>query len=145
MVYNSTAAVILTSTVDGREAACPGERVTYTCYVAQGDATGWIAPPVLVDTTLVVFIPAHPKILRCSDVTVVRCAEFNFQANLTRVGTIVNGIADMTSTFSFTARAGLNGTVVQCSDLTSHLIPPAVHTFTVAGKLLTRARLGIMM
>lgn len=133
-IYNSVATATLTSTVDGRGTACPGEVVTYTCNVTLGFDIGWTVPPVLVDTALVVFIPANPKVLRCSDFSAIQCADLDFQANLTVVGAVVNGAADMTSTFRFTARAGLNGTVVECSGLTSSLTT-SNHTLTVAGKL----------
>ena len=133
-IYNSVATATLTSSLDGRQTACPGEVVTYTCNVTLGYDIGWTVPPVLADTTLVVFIPANQRVLRCNDFPAIQCADLDFQANLTAVGTVVNGAADMTSTFRFTARAGLNKTVVECSALTSSLTT-SNHTFTVAGEL----------
>ena len=134
VIYNSVATVTLTSTLVGRQTACPGEVVTYTCNVTLGFDIGWTVPPVLMDTTLVVFIPTNPKVLRCSDFSAIQCADLDFQANLTAVGTVVNGAADMTSTFRFTARAWLNETLVECSGLTSSLTTSS-QTFKVAGKL----------
>ena len=65
----------------------------------------------------------------------MQCAGFDFVATLTNVGTIdMNGAADLTSTFRFTARAGLNGTVVQCSGTTSPSTPSESLNFTVAGE-----------
>ena len=67
VIYNPLATVTLTSTLNGRQAACPGEEVTYTCSVIQGFSIGWTAAPVLVDITLVVFIPSDPRrTLGCS-------------------------------------------------------------------------------
>ena len=139
LVYNLSspvATVTLTSTLDGRQAACPGEVVTYTCNVNQGFVLGWTAVPVLVDATFVAFRPSDSMMLGCDNVSSpVQCNEFDFQAILTNVGTVdMNGAADMTSTFRFTARAGLNGSVVECSGTTSPPTPSESHTFTVAGK-----------
>ena len=139
-VYNLTSPVAtssLSSTLDGRQAACPGEVVTYTCTVTQGFALGWTAAPVLVDNTFVVFTPTDLRMLGCSNVSSpVQCNEFDFLATLTNVGPrdIMTGAADMTSTFRFTARAELNGTVVECTGTTSPPTPSVNHMFTVAGK-----------
>jgi len=37
------ATITLTSNVDGRQAACPGEVVTYTCTMIQGAVITWTA------------------------------------------------------------------------------------------------------
>jgi len=60
----------------------------------------------------------------------VLCTDINFQAELTSIGTLdVNNLAELTSTFRFTATAGLNGTVVECSGVTVATVPPtADHT-----------------
>ena len=95
---------------------------------------GWGAAPVL-DAALVQFAPTNSRILGCRNVTAIQCDDFDFLATLTSVGTVdMTGAADMTSTFRFTARAGLNGTVVECSGTTSPPIPSESHMFTVAGK-----------
>ena len=134
VIYNPVATVTLTSTLDGRQAACPGE-VTYSCNVTQGFSVSWTAAPVLVSLTFVRLLPSGPRMLRCSDIQAIQCADLDFQANLTVTSTVVNGMADLTSTFRFTARVELNETVVECSGLTLPLTPPVNHTFTVAGKL----------
>ena len=109
--------------------------MTYTCTLTQGFLIGWTAAPVLVDATFVQFTPTDPRMLGCSNVSSpVQCAEFEFLATLTSVGPVQSGAADMTSTFRFTARAGLNGTEVECSGTTSPPTPSESHTFTVAGK-----------
>ena len=60
----------------------------------------------------------------------VQCTDINFRAELTSVGTLdVNNLADLTSTFRFTATAELNGTVVECSGVTvATVLPSADHT-----------------
>ena len=132
------ATVTLASTVDGRQAACPGEVVTFTCTVIQGAIITWTAAPVLVSTTAVVFQSTTPSddSRSCSDSSSpVPCADLDYQATLTSVGTLdMNGIADMTSTFRFTARAELNGAVVQCSVVTATTTPPANQTLNVVGE-----------
>ena len=103
--------------------------------MTQGFTIGWTAAPVLVDTTLVVFIPFDQRrMLGCSNVSSIQCADFDFQATLMSVGPVQSGAAEMTSTFTFTTRAGLNGTVVECSGTTSPPTPSESHTFTIAGK-----------
>ena len=61
LVYNLFSPVAtssLSSTLDGRQAACHGELVTYTCNVTQGFLIGWGATPVL-DAALVQFACSH--------------------------------------------------------------------------------------
>ena len=129
------ATITLSSTLDGRQAACPGEVVTYTCTVTQGFLIGWTAAPVLVDATFTRFTPTGPRLVGCSNASSpVQCVDFDFQSILTNVGPVQSGAADMTSTFRFTARAGLNRTMVECSGTTSPPTPAETHTFTVAGK-----------
>ena len=131
LVYNLSSPVAtssLSSTLEGRQAACPGEVVTYTCNVTQGFLIGWGATPVL-DAALVQFAPTDSRILGCSNVTAIQCDDFDFLATLTSVGTVsMNGAADMTSTFRFTATVGLNGTVVECTRTTSPSTPSANQT-----------------
>ena len=40
-----TAMVTLTSTLDGRQAACPGEVMTYTCTALRTTVVSWFALP----------------------------------------------------------------------------------------------------
>ena len=102
--------------------------------MTQGFLIGWGATPVL-DATLAQFAPTDSRILGCSNVTAIQCDDFDFQATLTSVGTVdMTGAADMTSTFRFTARPGINGTVVECSGLTVPSTPSVNHTFTIAGE-----------
>ena len=121
--------------MDGRQAACPWDVVTYTCTLIQGGSLTWTAAPVLVDPAAVVFIAATPSdnSRSCSPST-VQCAVLNYQATLTNVGTLTSGRADMTSTFRFTARAELNGTVVQCSGVTDPVTPAENQVLNIAGE-----------
>ena len=128
------ATTTLTSTLGGRQAACPGEEVTYTCNVTAAIAISWTVTPIFVIESLVRFLPTTPLNQRVTCST-MQCAGFDFLATLTNVGPLdMNGAADMTSTFRFTARAGLNGTVVQCSGTTLPSTPSESRDFIVAGK-----------
>ena len=133
----STAAITLTSSVVGQ--VCPGEVVTYTCMVDQAAIVGWTATPVLTDPTAVVFVATAPSDQRtrdCSSVSSVQCTDLDFHATFTVDGIIDgNGYADLSSTFRFTARAGLNGTVVQCTAATASGAPRANQSLIVAGKV----------
>ena len=97
-------------------------------------AISWTVAPIFVMESLVRFVPTTPLNQRVT-CTTMQCAGFDFVATLTNVGPLdMNGLADMTSTFRFTARAELNGTVVQCSGQTSPSTPAESHNFIVAGK-----------
>ena len=131
----------LTSSVDGRRTACPGEGVTYTCTVTERLILEWIAEPFIMPSNRLQFSStASPedRVLACSDPTSpVQCSDFDYQATLTSVGTIRNRFADMTSTFRFTASARVNGTVLQCRGLTATEDQMARQTLYVTGGLHT--------
>ena len=93
----------LTSTLDRRQTACPGEVVTYTCIVLRTSAVGWDVPP---DIMQFIYFP--------SSQTGQPVNIGDFQVVLTNVGPIDMGLADLTTTLTVTATAGRNGTVVQC-------------------------------
>ena len=122
MCSNTPATITLSSTLDGQPAS-PGELVTYTCTVTDAATISWTAAPVFTSSSFVQFLsttPSNQRMRSCSDVTSVDCADIDFQAILTSVGPLdVNGVANLTSTFSFNATAQRNGTVVECSGLTS--------------------------
>lgn len=122
-----------------KDAACPDMGITYTCTVTDAGTITWTAAPVLVDPALVQFAATslpNERMRRCSDPsTTVQCTELDYLANLTSVGTVdINGLADLTSTFSFTATANLSGTVVQCSALTAAGMQTANRNLIFAGK-----------
>ena len=92
----------LISTLDGRQAACPGEVVTYTCTVLQTAVISWFALP---DIEGVHYFPSSQigqKVIG------------DFQIAFTRVGPIAMRHADLTITLTVTATLAHNGTVVQC-------------------------------
>ena len=111
-VTDYAATITLTSTVDGRQAACPGDVVTYTCNVIEGNVLQWI---VIVYSSHYLhqrtqFWPAviPPQLCSVLILTIM-------QATLTDVGTVQGGaFRDMTSIFRFTVSARVNGTVVEC-------------------------------
>ena len=138
--YHSLVATItLTSSVDARQAACPEEVMTYTCTVTQAASITWTAAPVLVGTSVRFrsISPSDEWQLSCSDTSSpVQCADLDYQATLTSVGIVdMIGAADLMSTFRFTARAELNGTVVQCSTVNVPNAPPDSQVLNVAGEL----------
>ena len=110
--------------------------VTYACTLTQGFSISWTAAPVLVDAALVRFVTSDSagRMRGCSDIQAIQCADFDFQATLASVGPVMNGARDMTSTFTFTTRPGLNGTVVECNGFTIPSTPSVNHTLIVAGK-----------
>ena len=96
--------MMLTSTLDGRQAACPGEVVTYTCTVPRTSSAGWDVPPDIMQFT---YFPSS-QTGQPDDIGY-------FQVVLTNVGVLDNmGLADLTFTLTVTATLGQNGTVVNC-------------------------------
>ena len=98
------ATVTLTSTLDGRPAACPGEVVTYTCTVLRTSSITWfVLPDIDVD-----YFPNSPL----GEQTIR-----GFQVALTnRVPDPTNPttLADLTITLTVTATLARNWTVVEC-------------------------------
>ena len=132
------ATTILSSTLDGRQTACPGEVVTYTCTVTQAFLLEWTAEPFINETNRLQFsrsTPAEDRVIDCSDSSTVPCTDLDYRTTLTSVGPAQNGLADMTSTFRFTASARVNGTVVECRESTATGVQMANSTLIVAGVL----------
>ena len=101
-----TATITLTSTLNGRQTACPGEVVTYTCTVLRTTVVSWFALPDIDGVGY--FANGGPFGQQVTG---------DFQLTLTnRVPDAVNPerLADLTTTLTVTATAGHNGTVVQC-------------------------------
>ena len=111
----------LTSSVEqaGRQAACPGEEVTFTCTVTDAAGLQWIAEP---------FIPQINP-LDFTFLSEVESIQEDNSGNFTAVLTSVTPSGDLTSELTVTATETLNETVVQCSAITSDLN----ETFIVAG------------
>ena len=134
-ISNTPATITLNSTLNGQPAN-PGEVVNYTCTLNETSQIIWTAPPVFRSDNDVQFVPTSTqRMLNCSNVLNINCADLDFRAALTSVGTIDmnSGTADMTSTFRFTATVALNGTVIQCSGLTAAGTEMANQTLIVEG------------
>ena len=132
------ATTTLSSTLGGRQTACPGEVVIYTCTVTQAFLIDWTAEPFIGESNRLQFsrsTPAEDRVIDCSDSSTVPCADLDYRTTLTSVGPVQNGFADMTSTFRFTASARVNGTVVQCRGSTATGVQMANSTLIVAGLL----------
>ena len=117
------------------QAVCPREVVTYTCTVTQASNLGWSAEPFISSSSPVRFVVGthnEQATQSCGDISSVDCTDIDFRATLTSVGP-GTGAADLTSTFTFTATARLNGTVVQCSGLTAGGAIMELETLNVAG------------
>ena len=97
-----TAAVTLTSTLDERQAACPGEVVTYTCTAPRTSSIGWNVPPDIMQFN---YFPSSP--IGQQDIG-------DYQVALVSNVPISMGLADLNITLTVTATADRNGTVVQC-------------------------------
>ena len=109
----------------------------YICTLTQAIRLEWTAVPFINNNNRLQFTtttPSENRVLTCG--SSVQCADLDYQATLTSVGPVQNGLADMTSTFRFTASARVNGTVVQCIESTATGIQRANSTLIVAGGLL---------
>ena len=98
----------LTSSVeqDGRQAACPGEVVTFTCMVMEATRLSWIAGPFIPQIN---FASTH----KAGDTAV----SGPFRATLDSTMFIGGGLLTFGSTLTVTASGSgtLNGTEIQCS------------------------------
>ena len=93
----------LTSTLNGRQTACPGEVVTYTCTVLRTAVISWVVSPGIMNR-----VDYYPR-----DQIGQRVVG-DFQIALTSNVPIVVGLADLTIALTVTATLARNGTVVQC-------------------------------
>ena len=97
----------------------------------------WTAVPFINNNNRLQFTtttPSENRVLACGTSTSsVQCADFDYQATLTSVGPVQNSLADMTSTFSFTASVRVNDTVVQCRESTATGIQIENRTFIATG------------
>ena len=112
--------------------------MTLTCTVIQAFLIDWTAEPFIGESNRLQFsrsTPAEDRVIDCSDNSTVPCVDLDYRATLTSVGPVQNGFADMTSTFSFTASARVNGTVVQCRGSTATGAQMVNSTLIVAGML----------
>ena len=96
----------LTSTLDGRQTACPREVVTYTCTVLRTTVVSWFALPDIDGVGY--FANGGPFGQQVTG---------DFQLALTnRVPDAVNPerVADLTTSLTVTATLARNGIVVEC-------------------------------
>ena len=95
--------------------------VTFTCTVFQGFQLEWIVEPFLPASNgsiqFIITDTIGTTILR--QCTNPQCDNIDFVATFTNITNAVDDIfADMTSTLTFNATAGLNGSVIQCRGTT---------------------------
>ena len=123
----SAQTVTLTSSVEQneRQAACPGEVVTFTCMVTDGVVLSWTAEPYFNMSDLIRFVVSNDV-----GMTIVDNSGL-FRATLTSVSQ--SGIfGDLTSDLTVTASETLGGTVVQCLATSTILMSK---TLTLAGTM----------
>ena len=94
----------MTSTLDGSQAACPGEEVTYTCTVLRTAVVSWFALP---DINGVDYFARDQVGQRAINDFQLALTNRVLDPNNTR-------LADLTTTLTVTATAGRNGAMVQC-------------------------------
>ena len=115
IVFSNLDATLTSSVMeDGRQAACPGEVVTFTCDVTDSATLSWDFLPYIsaFGNTSVVFRPSDegkPPLQREKNITV----------NLTRVVPHPSNelAANFTSTLTVPAVLELNGSVVECGGI----------------------------
>ena len=85
--------------------------------MTQGAALEWTVEPFLPSNTLRFRPDTTPadQMQDCNDFVSIDCAVFDFQTTVSITNSNAGmTLADLTSTFRFTARFELNGTVVRC-------------------------------
>jgi len=97
-----TASITLTSSMDGAQAACPGEVVTYTCTALHTNAIEWIVTPGISSAAFF------------QDDTITERTIEDFHLALTSRIPNGTGTSDLTSTLTVTTTASQNGTMIQC-------------------------------
>ena len=107
----SAQTVTLTSSVElnGRQAACPREVVTFTCTVTDSASLRWIAEPFINRSNPITFVVSSAP----GDMAVDNSGQF--RAVLTSLSVAQSGLfGDLASELTVTATETLGGTVVQC-------------------------------
>ena len=99
--------MLLTSSVeqDGRQVACPGEVITFTCTVAEAAGISWAAEPFMT----------NPIVFTFTDQSNDTQDRGVFHAVLKAVTMPDFFRANFISTLTVRASDSLNGTVVQCT------------------------------
>ena len=97
-----TANITLISSLDGAQAACPGEVVTYTCTALRTNAIEWTVTPGV------------PSAVFFQDGSITERAIGDFHLALTSRVPNGTGTSDLTSTLIVNTTASQNGTLIQC-------------------------------
>ena len=99
----------LTSSVeqDGRQAACPGEVVTFTCMVTDGSFLQWIAEPFINGSVIFTTINKAGDVQDPTPQIHIVLIEINRTNDLR--------LRNYISTLTVNATTALNGTVIQCN------------------------------
>ena len=108
----SAQTVTLTSSVRqaGRQAACPGEEVTFTCNVTDEGFLQWIAEPHITQSNPVIYSVASATAGETRDPT----AQIHIVLDEVSPGS-VSQVRDFVSTLTVRNSTALSGTVIQCS------------------------------
>ena len=101
MICFLAANVTLTS-LDGAQAACLGEVITYTCTALRTNAIEWIVTPGVSSATFF------------QDSTITERTIEDFHLALTIRIPNGTGTSDLTSTLTVNTTASQNGTIIQC-------------------------------
>ena len=95
----------------GRQAACPGEEVTFTCNVTDGPGLQWVAEPHITQSNPVTFSGASATAGETRDPT----AQIHIVLDEVSPGSIPP-VRDFVSTLTVKNSTALSGTVIQCSN-----------------------------
>ena len=95
----------------GRQAACPGEEVTFTCNVTDGGVLQWIAEPHITQSNPVTFSVASATVGDTRDPT----AQIHIVLDDVSPGSDPR-LGDFVSTLTVRNSTALSGTVIQCSN-----------------------------
>ena len=95
----------------GRQAACPGEEVTFTCNVTDGAVLQWIAEPHITQSDPVTFSGAGATAGDTRDPT----AQIHIVLDEVSPGSDPR-LRDFVSTLTVRNSTALSGTVIQCSN-----------------------------
>ena len=108
----SSQTTTLTSSVEqaGRQAACPGEEVTFTCNVTDAGGLQWIAEPHITQSSPVTFSGSGATAGEKRDPT----AQIHIVLDDVSPGSIPQ-VRDFVSTLTVRNSTALSGTVIQCS------------------------------
>ena len=95
-----------------RQAACPGEEVTFTCNVTDAGALIWIAEPHITQSDPVTFSVASATAGETRDPT----AQIHIVLDDVSPGSIPQ-VRDFISTLTVKNSTALSGTVIQCNGI----------------------------